>query len=149
MSIWDFIGGRPPVTEEKPDYYEEGLQLASQERFHEALTSFRLALRERPADVAILEQMAVVYTRMGVGDEAVKMYQRALEKDPGSAGAHYGIAFLLLNKGRGDEAVEHLERFLETGDSIPGTDRHVRHAKETLDGLRAADDADGSLPHGD
>lgn len=136
MSIWDFLG-RPNTTEEKPDYYTEGLQLAEQERFHEALTSFRLALRERPADIAILEQMGIVYTKMGVADEAIKMYQRALEKDPSSAGANYGIAFLLLNKGRGDEAVRHLERFLETGDALPGTDRHVRHARETLDELRA------------
>ncbi|MFW6085328.1 MAG: tetratricopeptide repeat protein [Gemmatimonadota bacterium] len=137
MSIWDFLGRGGNTTEEQPDYYTEGLELASKERFHEALTSFRLALRERPADVAVLEQMGIVYTRMGVADEAIKMYRRALEKDPTSAGAHYGIAFLLLNKGRGDEAVEHLERFLETGDALPGTDRHVRHARETLDGLRA------------
>lgn len=137
MSIWDFLGGRDDATDERPDYYAEGLELARQERFHEALTSFRLALRERPADVAILEQMGIVYTRMNVTDEAIKMYQRALEKDPSSAGAHYGIAFLLLNKGRGDEAVRHLEHFLESGDALPGTDRHVRHARETLDGLRA------------
>lgn len=136
MSIWDFIGGRQNTTQQEPDYYEEGLHLASQERFHEALTSFRLALRERPADVATLEQMAVVYTRMGVSDEAIKLYQRALEKDPASAGAHYGIAFLLLNKGRGDEAVEHLESFLEMGASMPGTGRHVQHAREILDDLR-------------
>lgn len=141
MSIWDLFGPREPATEEKPDYYEEGLQLASQERFHEALTSFRLALRERPDEVAILEQMAIVYTRMGVADEAIKMYQRALEKDPLSAGAHYGIAFLLLNRGHGDEAVRHLERFLETGQALPGTHRHVRHARETLDGLRGSDAA--------
>jgi tetratricopeptide (TPR) repeat protein len=143
VSIWDFIGGRQNTTDEKPDYYAEGLELAAQERFHEALTSFRLALRERPADVAVLEQMGIVYTRMGVTDEAIKMYQRALEKDPSSAGAHYGIAFLLLNKGRGDDAVEHLERFLDAGDAIPGTDRHVRHARETLDGLRSSEDAGG------
>lgn len=144
MSIWDFIGGRQNTTDGKPDYYAEGLELATQERFHEALTSFRLALRERPADVAVLEQMGIVYTRMGVTDEAIKMYQRALEKDPSSAGAHYGIAFLLLNKGRGDAAVEHLERFLEAGDAIPGTDRYVRHARETLDDLRSSEDAGAS-----
>ncbi|MDH3297758.1 MAG: tetratricopeptide repeat protein [Gemmatimonadota bacterium] len=139
MSIWDLFGGRPGTTDENPDYYSEGLELASQERFHEALTSFRLALRESPTDVATLEQMAVVYTRMGVTDEAVKMYKRALEKDPTSAGAHYGIAFLLLNKGCGDEAVAHLERFLETGGHLPGTGRHVEHARQTLDELRSAD----------
>lgn len=146
MSIWDFIGGKTNTTQQKPDYYEEGLQLASQERFHEALTSFRLALRERPADVATLEQMAVVYTRMGVSDEAIKLYQRALEKDPASAGAHYGIAFLLLNKGRGDEAVEHLQTFLEMGESLPGTGRHVQHARETLDDLKGVGGGEEPLP---
>lgn len=140
MSIWDFFTGRERMTDANPDYYAEGLDLASQERFHEALTSFRLALRENPTDVATLEQMAIVYTRMGVTDEAVKMYQRALERDPLSAGAHYGIAFLLLNKGCGDEAVAHLERFLETGGGLPGTGRHIEHARQTLDDLRAGDD---------
>ncbi|TFG65222.1 MAG: tetratricopeptide repeat protein [Gemmatimonadales bacterium] len=144
MSIWDFFTGREGTTSQNPDYYSEGMELASQERFHEALTSFRLSLRESPTDVATLEQMAVVYTRMGVTDETIKMYQRALEKDPTSAGAHYGIAFLLLNKGSGDEAVAHLERFLETGGGLPGTGRHVEHARQTLDELRSADDAEES-----
>ena len=36
MSIWDFLGGGRNTTEEQPDYYSEGLELASQERFHEA-----------------------------------------------------------------------------------------------------------------
>ena len=31
---------------------------------------------------AVLEQMGIVYTRMGVTEEAIKMYRRALEKDP-------------------------------------------------------------------
>lgn len=149
MSIWDILTGRQGESDENPDYYAEGLELASQERFHEALTSFRLALRESPTDVATLEQMAIVYTRMGVTDEAVKMYQRALEKDPSSAGAHYGIAFLLLNKGCGDEAVAHLERFLETGGHLPGTGRHVEHARQTLDELRAGDESTETPGDGD
>ena len=124
----------------KPDYYREGLDLAGQERFHEALTSLRLALRERPGDVATLEQMAVVYTRMGMTDEAIKMYQRALEKKPCSAGAHYGIAFLYLNRGRATETAFHLEEFLRVGDTIPDSDRHVEHARATLAELQAGAD---------
>jgi hypothetical protein len=34
------------------DYYREGTELLRVGRYHEALTSFRLALRERPGDVA-------------------------------------------------------------------------------------------------
>jgi len=124
----------------KPDYYQEGLDLAGQERYHEALTSLRLALRERPGDVATLEQMAIVYTRMGMTDEAIKMYQRALEKKPRSAGAHYGIAFLYLNRGRSTEAVFHLEEFLRVGEAIPDSDRYVEHARATLAELQAGAD---------
>lgn len=136
MPWWSFLTGGKERDEEKPDFYAEGLQLAAEERFHEALTSLRLALRERPGDVSTLEQMAVVYTRMGMTDEAIKMYRRALERDPSSAGAHYGIAFLYLNRGLETEAADHLEEFLRVGRGIPGSERHVEHARRTLDELR-------------
>ncbi len=135
MPWWSFLTGSRDREEPKPDYYAEGLQLAAEERFHEALTSLRLALRERPGDVATLEQMAVVYTRMGMTDEAIKMYQRALEKDLKSAGAHYGIAFLYLNRGLETEAASHLEEFLRVGRGVP--EKHVNHARQTLAEIRA------------
>ena len=140
MPWWSFLTANRERGEDTPDYYLEGLDLARQERFHEALTSLRLALRERPGDVATLEQMAVVYTKMGMTDEAIKMYQRALEKNPRSAGAHYGLAFLYLNRGRSIEAAHHLEEFLAGGPDTEGAERHVQHARETLQELRAAAD---------
>ena len=140
MPWWSILTGSRERDDFKPDYYQEGLDLAGQERFHEALTSLRLALRERPGDVATLEQMAIVYTRMGMTDEAIKMYQRALEKKPRSAGAHYGIAFLYLNLGQATETAFHLEEFLRVGEAIPGSDRHVEHARATLAEIRAGAD---------
>lgn len=140
MPWWSILTGSRDRDETKPDYYQEGLDLAGQERYHEALTSLRLALRERPGDVATLEQMAIVYTRMGMTDEAIKMYQRALEKKPRSAGAHYGIAFLYLNRGRSTEAAFHLEEFLRVGETIPDSDRYVAHARATLAELQAGAD---------
>lgn len=130
MPWWKFWE-REEAEREALDYYEEGVALARQERYHEALTSFRLALRERPDDPATLEQMAVVYTHIGLLDEAVKLYRRALSRRPGSASAHYGIAFLLLRRGGEEEAAEHLRRFLALGDP-DGAEKHVRHARETL-----------------
>ena len=139
MPWWSFLTAGSGKEEDRPDYYREGLELAAEERYHEALTSLRLALREHPGDVATLEQMAIVYTRMGMTDEAIKMYQRALEKDPDSAGAHYGIAFLYLNRGRETEAAVHLDAFLRAGADIPGSEKHASHARETLDRLRQKD----------
>jgi tetratricopeptide (TPR) repeat protein len=148
MPWWSFLTGAGAKEEDRPDYYREGLELAAEERYHEALTSLRLALREHPGDVATLEQMAIVYTRMGMTDEAIKMYQRALEKDPGSAGAHYGIAFLYLNRGRDTEAAAHLDTFLRSGADIPGSEKHASHARETLERLRTkgAEDTPGHVP---
>lgn len=140
MAWWKFWDGDSDSRREKPDYYEEGVQLARQDRLHDALTSFRLALKERPDDVASMEQMAVIHTRMGLPDDAAKMYQRALEHRPGSASAHYGLAFVELNRGEIASAVEHLDRFLDA-DKPGGTEveQRVDHARATLAQLRGGD----------
>ena len=141
MTWWKFWDDARDRGDEKPDYYEEGVHLARQERYHDALTSFRLDLKETPDDVAAIEQIAVLNTRIGLSDEAVKMYERALELSPNSASAHYGIAFLLLNDGEQESAAAHLERFLDA-EKPGGTEieQRVDHARATLDRLRAGTD---------
>lgn len=134
MPWWKFWAPDDRQGGERPDYYEEGLALARKDRYHEALTSFRLALRERPDDPAVLEQMAVMYTRIGVTEEAIKLYRRALDIRS-SAAAHYGLAFLLLKRGEPAEAADHLREFLSHTPHEPEAEPHVRHARETLDRL--------------
>jgi Flp pilus assembly protein TadD len=128
----NLIGGRSGSDSTDPDYYEEGSVLLQQEKYHEALTSFRLALRESPNDTDVLQQIAVTYTRIGMTDEAVKTYRRVLELKPHAAGAHYGLAFLLLQHGQQDEAVAHLRAFLARPPSGSVAERHVAHAKAKL-----------------
>ena len=48
------------------DYYQEGLELLSEGKHHEALTSFRLALKDAPGDPVVLQQIAIAYTRIGM-----------------------------------------------------------------------------------
>ena len=138
MSWWKFWEAQGEAGEAKPDYYEEGVHLARQDRFHDALTSFRLALKQNPEDVAAMEQMAVVYTRIGLTDDAAKMYEGALQHSPNSASAHYGLAFVLLNSGDTEGAADHLERFL-AAEKPGGTEveQRVDHARATLEGLRS------------
>lgn len=140
MAWWKFWEADSHSRREKPDYYDEGVHLARQDRFQDALTSFRLALKESPDDVASMEQMAVIYTRIGLPDDAAKMYERALAQRPGSASAHYGFAFIQLNRGEIASAIEHLERFLDA-DKPGGTEvaQRVEHARVTLAQLRGAD----------
>jgi tetratricopeptide (TPR) repeat protein len=132
MGIWNKLFGNDSSG---VDYYREGVELLGVGKYHEALTSFRLALRDSPQDMAVLQQIAITYTRIGMTDEAVKTYRTVLASHPSAAGAHYGLAFLLLRQGRPDEASDHLRAFLAAPPDGPEAQRHVAHAQETLDEL--------------
>jgi tetratricopeptide (TPR) repeat protein len=133
MSWWsNLISGRSGASEDKPDYYQEGLDLLKQDKLHEALTSFRLALRENPKDTDVMQQIAVTYTLVGQADESVRTYRRVLELEPHASGAHYGLAFLLLQRGETDEAISHLRAFLARPPELSEAARHIAHARATL-----------------
>lgn len=129
------IPGASAPASGDPDYYEEGSALLRQEKFHEALTSFRLALRQNPSDTDVLQQVAVTYTHIGMTDEAVRTYRRVLDFKPHASGAHYGLAFLLLQRGERDEAVAHLRSFLARPPRTPDAGRHLAYARSTLSEL--------------
>jgi len=135
MAFWKKILG----TDEgrAVDYYDEGIALLGVDKFHEALTSFRLALKESPGDATVLQQIAICYTRIGMIDEAAKTYRHVLQKNPGAAGAHYGLAFILLRGDHPEHAIPHLEAFLADPPTGGDAGEHVEHARSTLAELRA------------
>lgn len=135
MTWWKKLLGQES-EHEKVDYYAEGLALLREGKFHDALTSFRLALRESPGDIVVLQQIAIAYTRIGMTDEAIRTYRSVLEKDPSSAGAHYGLAYLLIRKGQDDDAIRHLEAFLANPPSGADAGEHISHARSTLSELK-------------
>jgi Flp pilus assembly protein TadD len=135
MAWWNkLLGGER--DSERVDYYEEGLALLREGKFHDALTSFRLALKESPGDAVVLQQIAIAYTRIGMTEEAARTYRSVLEKEPRSPGAHYGLAFLLLRKGMEGEAIRHMEAFLADPPRGPEAAEHIQHARSTLAELR-------------
>lgn len=140
------LGGGGEEERSAPDYYEEGTILLRAEKFHEALTSFRLALRDRPNDTDVLQQIAVTYTRIGMTDEAVRTYRRVLELKPHASGALYGLAFLLLQQGATDDAVAHLRSFLARPPTAPNAQRHVAHARQTLAELTGEGEISADYP---
>ena len=130
MAWWNKLFGSERSG--RVDYYDEGLALLGEGKFHEALTSLRLALKEHPGDPVILQQIAIVYTRIGMTEEAAKTYRHVLRKDVAASGAHYGLAFLLLRAGDREEAAEHLRAFLANPPHGEIADQHVMHARSTL-----------------
>ena len=134
MAFWKKLLGSDDG--QRVDYYDEGVGLLEDGKFHEALTSFRLALKAAPGDPIVLQQIAICYTRIGMVDEAAKTYRHVLQKDESSSGAHYGLAFILLRSERPEEAIPHLEAFLSQAPGDEDASAHVEHARWTLAHLR-------------
>ena len=156
MSWWSRLtGGKSEIDAKsrRVDYLSEALGLEKQGDYDAALTSYRLALRDRPNDQRVLQNMAIAHSRLGQSEDAIRCYRRALELDPALAGAHYGLAFLLLKRGDRPEAQEHLEQFLAVAPQSPDAQRWVEHATSTLERLRGAASGDvgdvaGAWPDG-
>lgn len=148
MSWWSRLIGGKSESKLKPqrlDYLSEALALERQGDYDAALTSYRLALRDQPNDPRILQNMAIAYSKTGRLEEAIRTYRRALELDPALSGAHYGLGFLLLRRGDAAGAEKHLEAFLDAPPKGAEAERWIRHAQDTLEGLRAPrDDSHGS-----
>ncbi len=134
MGWWPF-SGRGRESGAAPDYYKEGLKLAGKGKYHEALTSFRLALKTRPEDAEVMQQMALVYTHIGLPDEAIRCYEDCLKITDKAPAAHYGLAFLYLNRGDEGNARLHLKAFLREPPSDENAAAHVEHAQATLERL--------------
>jgi len=134
MAFWNKLFGTG--DQHRVDYYREGVDLLREGKFHDALTSFRLALKDSPGDTVVLQQIAVCYTRIGMTEEAAKTYRHVLQKDPEASGAHYGLAFILLRSGLSSEAIKHLEAFLAHAPPPEIAADHIAHARTTLAQLR-------------
>ena len=148
MSWWSrLLGGSSETASKGPkrlDYLNEAMALERTGDYDAALTSYRLALRDHPADTKILQNMAIAFTRTNQADQAISCYKRALDADPELSGAHYGLAFLLLKRGDRPGAEKHLGAFLAKPPSGAESERWIRHAEETLEQLRGEALADGS-----
>src|SRR6185437_2161191 len=142
MSFWSRLTGKTATQKPlKLDYLSEALALERQGDYDAALTSYRLALRDRPSDPRILQNMAIAFSKTGRLEDAVRCYRRALDLDPELSGAHYGLAFLLLKRGDATGAEEHLMAFLARAPRSAEAERWVSHAKVALDQLRSGTNA--------
>lgn len=138
MSWLSRLFGSRSESELKPqrvDYLKEALLLERQGDYEAALTSYRLALREKPDDHRVLQNMAIAYSRTNRQDEAARCYRRALEIKPDLAGAHYGLGFLLLKRGDTEQAVRHLQAFLASPPKGGEAEQWIEHARAAMESV--------------
>lgn len=142
MSFWSRLFGGRPESELKPqrlDYLNEALALERSGDFDSAITSYQLALRDKPDDTKVLQNLAIALTRVGRFEEAIRHYRAALKVKPALSGPHYGLAFLHLKRGEREETIAHLEAFLASPPASGEPERWIEHARETLASLKSAD----------
>lgn len=143
MTIWRQLFDRLSTSPKEPrrlDYLNEAMALERQGDYTAAITSYRLGLRENPADIRILQYMAIAFTKTGQPAEAIRYYRKALDLDGTLSGAHYGLAFLLLKQGEAEKATEHLRAFLAKPPRGPDADRWIQYAETVLRQLEEADE---------
>ncbi|NUQ11803.1 MAG: tetratricopeptide repeat protein [Gemmatimonadaceae bacterium] len=149
MSWWRrLLGGRSDseLRPQRLDYLNEALALERSGDFDSAITSYQLALRDKPDDTKVLQNLAIALTRVGRFEEAMRHYRNALRIKPALSGPHYGLAFLHLRRGEREEAATHLEAFLAAPPSSGEPEKWIEHARETLASLQAADGMGGPEP---
>jgi thioredoxin-like negative regulator of GroEL len=149
MNWWRrLVGGTSGRDPRQPDFLKEAIDLEARGDYPNALTSYRLALRERPDDPRVLQNIAIAFSKTGQPEEAIRSYRRALQLDPELAGAHYGLAFLLLKRGDTAHAAMHLEAFLKHATGGDAESQRFRaHAERTLASL-AGEGASGGADEG-
>ena len=135
MGIWNRLFTRHRRSDLRPqrlDYLNEALALERQGDFDAALTSYRLALRDHPADIRVLQNIAIAFSKAEQHDEAIRYYRKALDIDNTLMGAHYGLAFLLIKRGETEAAAIHLKAFLINPPKDSEAQKWIDHAQNTL-----------------
>jgi len=131
--------------------YRRAADLAGQRNFAEATTLYREVLAEDPGMTDVWLQLAEVYVRQGLSEDAVHAYGEAITRNPKDPGSLIGVAGQLLRLGRLDEARKHGELAVPLA---PAGAHEIlakialarRDKDEAMKEARLAQQADPSLP---
>lgn len=89
--------------------YRAAADLAGARKFEEATALYRQVLADDPGMTDVWLQLAEVYVRQGMMEEAAHAYGEVIRRNPKDAGSLIGAAGALLRLGRLDEARKHAE----------------------------------------
>ncbi len=111
------------------DYHQRGVENLRQGRIGLALDDLRLALKETPDSVEVLNALAVAYDQLHRFDVAREYYNRSLAIDPNSTQTLNNYGLSLLRQGHKAEAETMLAR-------AEGSDAEAATAKANLAKVR-------------
>lgn len=91
-------------------HYENGVRLAEQNRYPDALVEFKEAIRAKPGFWEAQLELGITYDRMGRTNEAIKAYFAALETQPDLVKCYQNLGLAYDNLG---EFVKALKMYLK------------------------------------
>jgi tetratricopeptide (TPR) repeat protein len=83
----------------------QGKQRLDQQRYDEAVTVYREAVRRDPGDAVAQYGLGVAYSRTGADAQAIAAYREAIRLQPDNVDAYYGLGVVSERQGRDDEAI--------------------------------------------
>ena len=121
-------------TKEKTakEYRIKGYEAQQQGKLDEALSLYTKAAALGINRAAILNDIGVIYEKLGILDKAEENYAEAIRIDSGYLPAYTNLAYLYKNTGHIAEAAEYFKKRIERGDP---EDPWTKKAQEGLEGL--------------
>ena len=80
-------------------------QYLDQQRYDEAISAYREAVRGDPQNAVAHYGLGVAYSRTGADDQAIAAYREAVRLQPTNVDAYYGLGVAAERKGLDDEAI--------------------------------------------
>ncbi|HQL78767.1 MAG TPA: tetratricopeptide repeat protein [Verrucomicrobiota bacterium] len=87
-----------------------GDALGEKGQMDEAIRQYQQALRLRPDDPGVLNNLGLVLFKQGQPDEAIRQYEQSLRLQPDNAHAHNNLGVVLASQGQTNEARRRFEQ---------------------------------------
>ncbi|MGI9106989.1 MAG: tetratricopeptide repeat protein [Pyrinomonadaceae bacterium] len=96
------VSQNPPATN---SHLEKGREHATAKRWEDAVSEFKQATRDEPANVAAYDDLGGAYIELRKFNEAEAAYREAVRLKPNNAEAHNGLGRALEKSGRLEESL--------------------------------------------
>jgi tetratricopeptide (TPR) repeat protein len=93
------------VGQDSPHLMTQAKQYLDQQRYDEAITAYREAIRGDPQNAVAHYGLGVAYARTGADDQAIAAYREAIRLQPANVDAYYGLGVASERKGHDAEAI--------------------------------------------
>ena len=109
------------VVTRSPADLDQLVREFKQKVFEEDILGYESVLRETPNDVALHDDVALLYMAVGRNDQAIAHFSESVRLSPNAAAAHFNLATSLASNSLIDAAIVEYRRALDLRPDVPET----------------------------